>query len=80
MINYRVDTLGELLVQLREGGVDVAAGPASHENGRFAWIMDADENKVQLWEPMIWNDKNKEGQGTSSVIPSSLPHSPPTGP
>jgi len=59
MINYSVDNLGELLGQLRERGVDVVASPESHENGRFAWIMDPDGNKVELWEPMIWDDKNK---------------------
>ncbi len=59
MINYRVDNLGEMLAQLRAGGVEVIGGPESHENGRFAWIMDPDGNKVELWEPMIWDDKNK---------------------
>ena len=60
MINYRVDDLGEMLVQLRADGVEVINGPESHENGKFAWIMDPDGNKVELWEPMIWDDKNKE--------------------
>ena len=59
MINYRVDNLGEMLDQLRAGGVEVIQGPESAENGKFAWIMDPDGNKVELWEPMIWDDKNK---------------------
>lgn len=59
MINYRVDNLDELLAQLRAGGVEVVGGPESHENGRFAWIMDPDGNKVELWEPMLWDEKNK---------------------
>jgi len=59
MINYRVDNLGEMLGQLRADGVAVVGGPESHENGKFAWIMDPDGNKVELWEPMIWDDKNK---------------------
>ena len=59
MINYRVDDLDELLEQLRAGGVEVVSGPESHENGKFAWIMDPEGNKVELWEPMIWDDKNK---------------------
>jgi predicted enzyme related to lactoylglutathione lyase len=59
MINHRVDNLGELLEQLRAGGVEVIQGPESHENGKFAWIMDPDENKVELWEPKVWDDKNK---------------------
>ena len=59
MINYRVDNLVELLEQLRAGGVEIVQGPESHENGKFAWIMDPDGNKVELWEPMLWDDKNK---------------------
>ena len=59
MINYRVDNLDELLAQLRAGGVDVVGGPESHENGKFAWIMDPDGNKIELWEPMMWDPKNK---------------------
>jgi predicted enzyme related to lactoylglutathione lyase len=59
MINYRVDDLDALVEQLRAGGVEVIQGPESHENGKFAWIMDPDGNKVELWEPMNWDDKNK---------------------
>ena len=59
MINYRVDDLGALLAQLRADGVPVLQGPESHENGKFAWIMDPDGNKVELWEPMAWDEKNK---------------------
>ena len=59
MINYRVDDLGAMLVQLRAAGVEVIQGPESHENGKFAWILDPDGNKVELWEPKIWDEKNK---------------------
>jgi predicted enzyme related to lactoylglutathione lyase len=59
MINYRVDDLDELLAQLRAAGVEVVGGPDSAENGKFAWIMDPEGNKVELWEPMLWDDKNK---------------------
>ncbi len=61
MINYRVDNLDEMIAQLREGGVEVLKGPESHENGKFAWIMDPEGNKVELWEPMNWDEKNKHG-------------------
>lgn len=59
MINYRVDDLDALLEQLRAAGVNTIQGPESHENGKFAWIMDPDDNKVELWEPMTWDEKNK---------------------
>ena len=51
MINYRVDDLDALLAQLRAGGVPIIQGPDVDENGKFAWIMDPDGNKVELWEP-----------------------------
>lgn len=59
MINYRVDDLLGLLAQLRDAGIEVVKGPESHENGKFAWIMDPDGNKVELWEPKLWDEKNK---------------------
>ena len=59
MINYRVDDLGALIAQLRASGIQIIQGPESHENGKFAWIMDPDGNKVELWEPKIWDEKNK---------------------
>lgn len=59
MINYRVDHLDELLAQLRAGGVEAVQGPESHEDGNFAWIIDPDGNKVELWEPKRWDEKNK---------------------
>ena len=51
MINYRVDNLGELLANLRAAGVEIVKGPDVDFNGSFAWIMDPDGNKVELWEP-----------------------------
>jgi predicted enzyme related to lactoylglutathione lyase len=60
MINYRVDDLDALLAQLRADGVAVIQGPESHENGKFAWILDPDGNKLELWQPMAWDEKNKD--------------------
>ena len=59
MINYRVDNLDELLASLKQNGVEIVGGPDSAENGKFAWIMDPDGNKLELWEPMIFDEKNK---------------------
>lgn len=60
MINYRVDDLDEMLEELRAGGVQVVGGPETHENGKFAWILDPDGNKLELWQPMTWDEKNKD--------------------
>jgi predicted enzyme related to lactoylglutathione lyase len=59
MINYRVDNMDEMLAQLKQNGVEIQKGPESAENGKFAWIMDPDGNKIELWEPMNWDEKNK---------------------
>ena len=59
MINYRVDDLDGLIAQLQREGIKIVGGPESHENGKFAWIMDPDGNKVELWEPMAWDERNK---------------------
>ena len=60
MINYRVDDMDALLAQLRAAGIEIVGGPESHENGKFAWIMDPDGTKVELWQPMRWDEKNKD--------------------
>ena len=59
MINYRVDNMAELLAQLRRNGVEILKGPDSDENGTFAWILDPDGNKVELWEPAPSDEENK---------------------
>jgi predicted enzyme related to lactoylglutathione lyase len=59
MINYRVDDLDELLSQLKASGIEPVGGPDSDDNGKFAWIMDPDGNKVELWEPKL-ADEHKE--------------------
>ena len=59
MINYRVDNMAELLAQLRRNGVEIVKGPDSDENGTFAWILDPDGNKVELWEPAHADEENK---------------------
>ena len=51
MINYRVDDMTGLLERLRANGVEILKGPDADENGKFAWVMDPDGNKVELWEP-----------------------------
>ena len=58
LINYRVDNLTEMLAELKKNGVETLKGPESDDNGKFAWILDPDGNKVELWEPMSSGAKN----------------------
>ena len=59
MINYRVDDLSVLIENLQLAGVEIVEGPQYEENGVFAWIMDPDGNKIELWEPKLWDERNK---------------------
>lgn len=56
MINYRVDDMDGMIRQLTANGVEIFQGPETHENGVFAWVIDPDGNKVELWEPKLWGD------------------------
>ena len=59
MINYRIDNMSEMLAQLKRNGVEILKGPESDEHGKFAWVLDPDGNKVELWEPMPRDEQNK---------------------
>lgn len=50
MINYRVDDLEALLKELKKAGVELVGDMESFEYGKFAWIIDPDGYKVELWE------------------------------
>jgi predicted enzyme related to lactoylglutathione lyase len=51
MIDYAVDDMDALLARLRSKGVTVLKRDDSDPNGRFAWILDPEGNKIELWEP-----------------------------
>lgn len=52
MINYRVENLVELLAALKEEGVEQVGELQEFEYGKFAWILDCEGNKIELWEPV----------------------------
>jgi len=49
--NYRVADLDRLLIELRNVGVTVEDRIEEYDYGRFAWIMDPEGNRIELWEP-----------------------------
>lgn len=51
MINYRVQNIEGLVNNLKENGVTVVDEIVAYEYGKFVHIMDADGNKIELWEP-----------------------------
>jgi predicted enzyme related to lactoylglutathione lyase len=51
MVNFRVDDLDSLLVQLAAADVRIDPKRDDSDYGRFAWIWDLEGNRVELWEP-----------------------------
>ena len=50
MVNYRVEDMDALLAALKAEGVEVLKREDG-EFGKFAWIVDPDGNRIELWEP-----------------------------
>jgi predicted enzyme related to lactoylglutathione lyase len=51
MLNFRVADLDVLLAALRSEGCNVLDATEASEQGKFAWVIDPEGNKVELWEP-----------------------------
>jgi hypothetical protein len=51
MVNYRVENLARVLADLRAEGCAVEDRIEESEHGKFGWVLDAEGNKVELWEP-----------------------------
>jgi predicted enzyme related to lactoylglutathione lyase len=51
MINLRVDDLEGMIAQIEAKGVEIL-GRQDESYGRFAWILDCDGVKVELWQQL----------------------------
>ena len=52
MINYQVQNIEGLVNKLKENGVTILDDIAIYDGiGKFVHIMDAEGNKIELWEP-----------------------------
>ena len=52
MINYRVQNIEGLVNKLKNNGVTILDSIESYDYGKFVHIMDAEGNKIELWEPI----------------------------
>ncbi|NRR89948.1 VOC family protein [Winogradskyella undariae] len=52
MFNYRVEDLETLLKVLKDEGVTIVGDMETYDYGKFAWILDNENNKIELWEPI----------------------------
>ena len=51
MINFGVDDMDLFIARLTSKGVAILKRDDSDPNGRFAWILDPDGTKIELWQP-----------------------------
>lgn len=51
MINYRVEGLAQLLVNLKAAGILPTDSVEKVSYGSFVHLMDPEGNKIELWEP-----------------------------
>ena len=52
MINYRVQGIEKLVAKLKANGVTILDEIEQYEYGKFVHILDAEGNKIELWEPV----------------------------
>lgn len=52
MINYRVENIEKLVDELRNNGVTILDSIATYDYGKFVHILDEENNKIELWEPV----------------------------
>jgi len=52
MINYRVQNIDKLVEKLKSNGVKVLDSIVKYEYGKFVHILDIENNKIELWEPI----------------------------
>ncbi len=55
MINLRVDDLDEFVAQLKAKNVEIL-GHVDEGYGKFAWIMDPNDVKIELWQQIMAPD------------------------
>jgi catechol 2,3-dioxygenase-like lactoylglutathione lyase family enzyme len=51
MVNLRVDDLDGMIADLESKGVEIL-GRQDEDYGRFAWILDCDGLKLELWQQL----------------------------
>jgi len=51
MLDFAVDDLTAFLERLKAKGVPILGRDDSDPSGNFAWIVDPDGTKIELWEP-----------------------------
>ena len=51
MVNYIVENLEGLIKKLEKDDIRIIGKIEEYDYGKFAWIIDPEGNKIELWEP-----------------------------
>ncbi len=51
MLDFAVDDLDAIIARLSAKGVKILKRDDTDPSGRFAWVLDPDGTKVELWQP-----------------------------
>ena len=65
MLNFRVDDLQQLHIQLVKNNVEIVDEIETYSYGKFLHILDPEGNRIELWEAIDQNFTENE----SSVMP-----------
>ena len=72
MVNYIVDDIAALVEQLKNTGVTIVDQIEDSDYGKFVHILDAEGNKIQLWEPKDYIHFFKKRQPENIRLPFIL--------
>jgi predicted enzyme related to lactoylglutathione lyase len=51
MVNFAVDDLGAFIGEIEKKGAAILKRSDDDPSGKFAWLLDPDGTKIELWEP-----------------------------
>jgi catechol 2,3-dioxygenase-like lactoylglutathione lyase family enzyme len=51
MLNFAVDNMDAFIARLKAKGVPILRRDDTDPHGSFAWILDPDGTKIELWQP-----------------------------
>lgn len=53
MINYQVQNTEGIVKKLKAHGVQALDSIETYDCGKFACILDTEDNKIELWVPIV---------------------------
>ena len=69
-LNFRAANLKRVLAELKKEGVRVDPNTEESELDKFVWVMDCEDNRIELWQPprdRSWLRKAREAGSARST-------------